>query len=365
MEGDRTSDRATIWMLLVVIGAVMVATVVASCDARERHRAEVAAARHREGVDTKLEDLRERIDAQQDMMTAGLGLLGLMVAVGGLLLPVWTYVASIAPGQRLADDAQRAIKEAREVVDGLEQRFANLTAEHRQRELERAIASLNADGLEQALALQHVVLNHGGQLSSKQIFDIADAARRAEDTLKLQLAGLLAHYASPYVTRLMVDLLQGEKARSFAHVALRHCEATGPDASQEVRLALKNFALVLPDGLTALLHYALTSAPKFLGELLDDSEWLDRFPKGTRLLALHALLANSRTVDRADAVRASALFSQFKGRHTVLIDTRNQHAESAPDSASQLRVFEDGVQVEIYPQFSQEFRDAVKEATGA
>ena len=351
----RDSDRGTFWLVLALVLPILFATAVTTCDGRERYRAETAAIRHRAGVDTKLDDLQAKLEQQGQLLTTGLGLLGLMIAVGGLLLPIWTHVATIAPGQRLLDDARQAIKEAREAKEGLRQQFAELAKAQRLQENDEAISRLlSTDKVERDLGLEYLIFRGRGHLTEPQIFGVTAAVRTATDEeLKHRVVTLvLGDSKSPFVISLLGDLLMGPRGGSYLEVATEHCDLENVGFLQD---RVRAFAQRRPNQLKVVLPTVMRNARQFGIALMNEAAWLEGFPLLERLHATDVLLGVPGWLE---ALRSSALFSATKGVHKLFSLHEADWREVGADESNVLLVYDDGRKAGHFREQSSEFREA-------
>lgn len=169
-----------------------------------------------------LELINQKVEAQNWLITRGLTAIGLLLAVVGLIFPAASYFLNIRP-------AQETLKEARQTIDSLDEKFADLLSSYRQKELDGAIRTLQeSEGLEAAYAANALQLALiGRQATDDQIGQLVHVARGTDDsdmqrTLYLLLA---AHKTRPVATLfrdLVSDLSQVETHHQAVGQYLSH-----------------------------------------------------------------------------------------------------------------------------------------------
>jgi len=300
--------------------------------------------------------LRETIAQQQQTSTLGLGIVTILLTAVGLLLPVITYLTSILPSQKV-------VEEARKATDGLDQRFAELTALHRKQEADEAIAKLQSnEEFERDRALEHLLLRARGSLDDQQVRDIAAAARTtADEELRFRLITMvLGDYNSPYLFEVLLERLASPRANMYLERAIRNCEVPGSDA---LRLSVKKYGATKKDGLRAVLHGARREAPGFLRELINDSVWLATFSQLDRAIAANSFF--DVAPELGPLLEASELAASVKGRVAIFFGDPALATVVPPENATGAKIFEDGRLVGTHIAFSDEFAQARDQAIAA
>jgi hypothetical protein len=215
----------------------------------------------------EIELLRRTADSYRDQTTLGLGLVGLLLGLVGLLLPFIAYMTSILP-------AQRVVAEAHRTLSSLDERFVELSAKERHREIQRAIERLaSPDHSLRSSAASHLAVNAHFAFDDNQIRDICQIAENADFSLKLQLFTIISGRDSPVVTRILESVLrQGAIAISFMPYVLK--QMTVPSGRQ-LRAALKSW-ISAPETrayAATVLHQAAAVSGGVLQELLNDAEF--------------------------------------------------------------------------------------------
>lgn len=378
MDG-RIWDRGAVLILALVCATCLVAMTIGSCDTREQRRAaEVAAAQSRarsiaeampasiddttreqarqrlaiEALEQRVAGQREAFNDYKDFTVYGITAVGGLVALVGILFPVGLYLVSIRPGEKVVEEARQLIG------SGLDVRFQELLNKQTIEQTTRAVEQIRSgDANEQTYGLMYFSLNPGLQLKDQQLFELVEVLRAAPVTTQGQLANILCHYPSSYVTRALGDILNEQSAPYVLHPILRHCLLPETGA---LRGRLKEFA-ASPAGrkhATTLLQYASMSFPGVIDDLINDADWIARLPAWTRTQCLMFLRASLKMFNRAVDLDASELARSLAGVHYAPMNAAIQ--EVAVADADRMMIIEDGVHKGTLVRGSKAFDDAAK-----
>lgn len=323
-------DRMTLLMIGLCVIPCLVATLVAGCENRDHRRATAAAvaearasavartlaasiddatreqARQKlalEVIEQRLAVQRENFDDYKDLTVHGLTIVGGLIALIGFVFPVAVYLTSILPSQKAVDDVRLA-------TANLDERFAAWTAEQERTFVDRMIEQLES-GLahEQQQAYTNLSLRQHVEFTKAQVVAMGEAARASSDfSLRATVLGLISSYNFPYVSRLMITVLDGKDSITLLYQVVRHCARDGTD---DVRDRVREWAVQHPDYLPLIITSALQTAPAFLKTLLNDTAWFARFDAKHRLAAITTAKSSAAAFGQTAAVEAMAVVREF------------------------------------------------------
>jgi hypothetical protein len=243
--------------------------------------------------------LRDTIDRQERTMTLGLGFVTILLTAVGLILPVITYLTSILPGQKVVEDARRA-------VEGLEERFDQLTERQRVMQLERAIAKLSDEDPSARSSAIGYLGSAFENLSMPQVAQVAAALPLAMPAYRPQLLNVIAPHDLLLVRQVMIEALRDQPTRGANLPAIvRHCELPG---AGPVREALQEWTIANQDDAQSVAIQAMATTTEFFVGLLNDRAWVDRLDPQTRAAIVVTLQNAAAQYGRVDVVRASYLW---------------------------------------------------------
>jgi hypothetical protein len=304
----------------------------------------------------RIDLLRASIEAYKDQTYTGLTILAVLLAVVGLLLPIFTYLTSVLPGNKVVDEARKA-------VAGLDQRFTELSEKYRDKLVEEAIQQLRVDdqGACQS-ALTHLALNAHYPFAERQLFDLCDIARVSTDaSMRMQLLSVVARHDSRYVDTLLKEELQRpERAlQSLLYVAM----ACAQPNRATMRAAVGEWLVAGPDvgkHLPTVISFAANFAPILLKELVSDESLMRKISAGYRILALGTLkLSASARPEAAAALAGSALVDSLKGELPIFMKSNMTTEETDPDAAVWVMRYVDGVLKESIHSSMPAFKEAL------
>lgn len=376
-----TGDRGTVALIALVVGAVLFATTLATCDAREERRAaasviaaaearaaaaRVASARlatpgEEEQVRQRLEieALRQQVasqrvsfEDQRELHNSAATLLGSLLALVGFLLPLLLYFTSIRPSEKIVEEARQLVGE------GLDKRLGALLLKQRLEQVERALEQLcSDDDQSRANGALFFTLNPEAELSPPQLVQAADAMLRASSTARPQIAGAIAKQDHWYVSKTLAEALE-ETGAPLLHPVVRHAQLASTD---DLLLKLKRWAMG-PTGrehVGIILSIASTTAPKVLASFIDDESWVTSIGPLARIVAMNVLAITAATTGNQGTVQQSALARSLRG--TLKAPVNAQMKDSGLEDAAYVVTLIDGQQKGTVIRGSQAFDDAIAE----
>ena len=251
-----------------------------------------------------LDLINKKVDAQSSVITLGLSFIGTLLVIIGLVFPSATYFLSILP-------AQKALKQAQETMGSMDEKFADLLASHRSREIDGAIKSLqSSDGFDvfyPATALQLALITQ--QATDSQVSEIVHLARRPEvKEIKEVLIQSLAMYQTSPVSTLFGDLSDDtELLKEHFQAIGRYLELSNDD---EVWHRLKQRLKTLDDPANMILKLAKVSRKQKKGSekrYVNDKELVESLDFATKSKLYSSLEGSNFNKD----ILSSSLLHKF------------------------------------------------------